>query len=138
LINQDTGHAYDFGREVSYYRGYDQDGAWSEGSTEDHVIVPSVPPGNYYLRVEPEGEANHGTLFYTVTVKRDVPQASFFWLGVLALLLPAGLLTWRSLKFEHLRWAESDYGGAPDDGSFLGTAEKVVNSVKGSMSGGDE
>jgi hypothetical protein len=26
------------------------------------------------------------------------------------LLVPAGLITWRSINFEHLRWAESDYG----------------------------
>ena len=111
LINQDTGHAYNFGREVSYYHGYDEDGSWSEGSTKDTVTVPSVPPGNYYLRVEPESDYTHGTIYYTITLKRDVPQASFFGLGVLALLLPAALITWRSLNFEHLRWAESDYGG---------------------------
>ena len=32
LINQDTGQAWDFGREVSYYHGYDSDGSWTEGS----------------------------------------------------------------------------------------------------------
>jgi hypothetical protein len=135
LINQDTGHAYDFGREVSYYHGYDADGAWSEGSTQNSVTVPSVPPGNYYLRIEPESDPNHGIIPYTVTLTRDVPQASFFGLGVLALLLPAGLITWRSLNFEHLRWAESDYGGAPDDGSLLSWTE---NAVKGSISGDDQ
>jgi hypothetical protein len=115
LINQDTGHAYDFGREVSYYHGYDEDGSWSEGSSTDNVTVPSVPPGNYYLRVEPESDFYRGTIYYTITVDRDVPQASFFGLGVFALLLPAGLITWRSMNFEHLRWAESDYG--PGDSS---------------------
>src|SRR5215469_13319508 len=109
LINRDTGHAYDFGREVSYYHGYDADGFWSEGKRTDTVTVPSVPPGNYYLRVEPESDFHVGTIYYTITVKRDVPQATFFGLGALALLLPAGLITWRSLNFEHLRWAESDY-----------------------------
>jgi len=109
LINQDTGHAYDFGREVSYYHGYDEDGFWSEGKRIDTVTVPSVPPGNYYLRVEPESDFYHGTIYYTITVKRDVPQASFFGLGALALLVPAGIITWRSLNFEHLRWVESDY-----------------------------
>jgi len=118
LINQDTGQAYDFGREVSYYHGYDEDGAWSEGSREDSVAVPSVPPGNYYLRIEPESDFGHGTISYSIFVTRDVPQMSFFGLALLALLLPAGFITWRSMSFEHLRWAESDYApvAASDDG----------------------
>jgi hypothetical protein len=107
LINQDTGHAYDFGREVSYYHGYDSDGSWSEGHTTNSVTIPSVPPGNYYLRIEPESDPNRGLIRYVVTVKRDVPQASFFGLAVLALMIPAGLITWRSMSFEHLRCTES-------------------------------
>jgi hypothetical protein len=138
LINQDTGHAYDFGREVSYYHGYDSDGSWTEGSTTNTVTVPSVPPGNYYLRVEPESDADKGLIRYTVTVKRDVPQAGFFGLALLALLIPAGLITWRSLNFEHLRWAESDYGSAPNDGSLLSTVENITDGFKGSSSGDDE
>jgi len=132
LINQDTGHAYDFGREVSYYHGYDSDGSWTEGSRENRVVVPSVPPGNYYLRIEPESDPHRGTITYTVTLKRDVPQASFFGIAILALLLPAGILTWRSLNFEHLRWAESDYGKAPDDGSLLSSVENIAGSFKSS------
>ena len=31
LINEDTGVAYDFGKEISYYYGRDSDGSWSEG-----------------------------------------------------------------------------------------------------------
>ena len=109
LINQDTGQAFDFGREVSYYHGYDSDGSWSEGSANDRVSVPKVPPGRYYLRVEPEGDPGYGMTYYTITVKRDVPQYSFYGIALGALLLPAILLTWRSLSFEHLRWAESDH-----------------------------
>lgn len=119
LINQDTGQAYDFGREVSYYHGYDSDGAWTEGEHTDRVAVPSVPPGNYYLRIEPESDFGNGTISYAVSAKRDVPQASFFGFALLALLVPAGLITWRSMTFEHLRWAESDYApaGSDDDDS---------------------
>jgi hypothetical protein len=119
LINQDTGRAYDFGREVSYYHGYDSDGSWTEGSREDSVAIPSVPPGNYYLRIEPESDFGHGTISYSISARRDVPQMSFFGLALLALLAPAGLITWRSINFEHLRWAESDYGstGSDDDDS---------------------
>jgi hypothetical protein len=109
LINEATGQAFDFSREVSYYHGYDSDGSWTEGGQNDTVAVPSVPPGRYYLRVEPEGDPGYGVTYYTVTVKRDVPQYSFYGLALGALLLPAVLLTWRSLSFEHMRWAESDH-----------------------------
>lgn len=109
LINETTGQAFDFGREVSYYHGYDSDGSWSEGGQNDSVAVPSVPPGRYYLRVEPEGDPGYGVTYYTVNVKRDVPQYSFYGIALLALLVPAILLTWRSLSFEHMRWAESDH-----------------------------
>jgi hypothetical protein len=109
LINQDTGQAWDFGREVSYYYGSDSDGSWSEGSTKDTVIVPSVPAGHYYLRIEPEVDAKHGPFVYSVEVKRDVPVLGFFGIAFLALLLPAIAITWRSINFERMRWAESDH-----------------------------
>ena len=112
LINQDTEKAYDFGREVSYYHGYDSDGSWTEGSRNDSVAIPSVPPGTYYLRVEPESDFGKGTIHYEISAKRDVPQFSFFGIALLALLAPAGLITWRSMNFEHLRWAESDHAPA--------------------------
>jgi len=43
-------------------------------------------------------------------VHRDVPQFSFFGIAALAILIPAGVITWKFMNFEHLRWAESDYG----------------------------
>ena len=135
LINQDTGHAYDFGREVSYYHGYDSDGSWTEGSRSDKVVVPSVPAGNYYLRIEPESEPAHGPISYTVRIKRDVPQISFFGIALVALLIPAAFLTWRAMSFEHLRWAESDYGKAPDDGSVLSAVQNLGDSFKNSGDG---
>src|SRR5215471_10156888 len=104
-----TEKAYDFGREVSYYHGYDEDGSWTEGSRSDSVAIPSVPPGTYYLRVEPESDRGHGTIHYAITARRDVPQFSFFGIALLALLVPAALITWRSINFEHMRWAESDH-----------------------------
>ncbi len=118
LINQDTGQAYDFGREVSYYYGTDSDGTWNEGSTKDSVIVPSVPPGNYYLRIEPEGNVGRPVVSYSVTVTRDVPVLSLYLVALGALLFPAIAITWRSISFEHQRWAESDYapsGSGGDD-----------------------
>ena len=109
LIDQDSGRAWDFGREVSYYHGYDSDGSWTEGSRKDEVIIPSVPSGHYYLRIEPEVDPKHPPLVYTVQVRRDVTVPGLFGVAFLALLLPAIAITWRSLSFERARWAESDH-----------------------------
>lgn len=109
LINQDTGQAWDFGREVSYYFGHDSDGDWTEGSTHDSVVIPSVPAGHYYLRIEPEGDAKHPAIPYSVEVQRDVTVPGFFGIAFVALLIPAIAITWRSLSFERARWAESDH-----------------------------
>lgn len=119
LIDEDTGQAYDFGREVSYYTGVDSDGRWTEGSRHDSAVLPSIPPGRYYLRIEPESDANLGLLGYTVTVTRDVPVTEIYLLAFAALLLPALLFSWRSHNFEQMRWAESDQpksiGGGGDE-----------------------
>ena len=109
LIDETTGQAYDFAREVSYYSGADSDGRWTEGSQHDRVTLPSVPAGRYYLRIEPEADASFGSIGYTVTVTRDVPVLGTYFLAFAALLLPALLISWRTYNFEQMRWAQSDH-----------------------------
>ena len=109
LINEDTGQAYDFGREVSNYSGVASDGQWQEGSQHDRVVLPSIPPGHYYLRIEPESDPSLGIIGYTVTVTRDVPVVGVYLLAFAALLLPALLISWRTHNFELARWADSDH-----------------------------
>ena len=142
LINQDTGRAIDLGREISYYHGYDEDGLWTEGSRNDVVYIPSVPAGNYYLRVEPESDPGHGNIVYSITVRRDVVQLGFYGLALVALLVPPILITWRSMNFEHLRWAESDYAppdsGDGDDDDDEGPDGPDSRSMLGSFSKGDD
>jgi hypothetical protein len=109
LINQDTGQAWDFGREVSYYFGYDSDGFWSEGKRFDTVVIPSVPSGHYYLRIEPEVDPLLPSIPYSVTVIRDVPAFGIYGVALVALLLPALVISWRAYTFERSRWSESDH-----------------------------
>ena len=121
LINESTGQAYDFGREVSYYYGTDSDGSWSEGSTNDTATLSSIPGGRYYLRVEPEVAPGLQSMGYSIRVRRDVPSMGYFWVVLLLLLIPPALTTFRRFKFETSRWHESDYapaisaGGGGDD-----------------------
>ena len=43
LINDETGAAYDFGREVGYYHGTDSGGSWTEGKQYGEATLPRVP-----------------------------------------------------------------------------------------------
>ena len=109
LINEETGKAYDFGREVSYYWGFDGEENWSEGGRKDNATIPAVPPGHYYLLVEPEKGVTSRPVSYTIRVKRDVPSVSFFFIAALLLLIPPAIMSARSWSFEYQRWQESDY-----------------------------
>ena len=112
LIDESTGEAYDFGREVSRYSGRDSDGAWTEGSATDTAVIPSVPPGRYYLRVEPEMDAAATSVNYKIAIRRDVPSMVWFAMALLLLLIPPIATSFRSMRFETARWQESDYGAA--------------------------
>ena len=143
LIDNDNGQAFDFGREVSYYNGSDSDGAWSEGGRDTSVFVPSVPPGHYYLRVEPEMDSPtastssvtrrtftklYNSVNYTITLRHDVPNYTWFWIALALLLIPPILHSIRRRGFENKRWAQS--GGGPAGGSLAGKAVMgLVNSA---------
>ena len=116
LINEETGQAYDFGREVSYYSGRDSDGSWTEGSKGDTATIAAVPAGRYYLRVEPEMDANSRSVDYEISVRRGVPIASWFWFTVILLLIPPAWTFVRRIGFESTRWRESDYAPATSSG----------------------
>ena len=114
LINDDTGTAYDFGREIGYYSGVDSDGPWTEGSSNDETVLPGIPAGRYYLRIEPEGPAQ---ATYNVAVIREVPRFGPFFVTMGLLLVFPIFRLFRNWSFEHARWAESDH---PWSGSSSG------------------
>jgi DNA-directed RNA polymerase subunit RPC12/RpoP len=107
LINEGTGVAIDFGREVSYYHGYDGGESWAEGSTSDEVVIPQVPAGRYYLRVEPQSDTS--PVLYEVEVWRDVPQLFPLLMSWFILAIPALIASLRQYTFEVRRWSESDH-----------------------------
>ncbi len=119
LVNEETGQALEWGREVSYYEGRDSDGSWTEGGRRDSSRLAHVPAGRYYLRVEPEWEAGEAgsaapppQVNYTLTLRRDVPVLWPYLVGLGLLLLPALMISIRAWTFESGRWQESDYGSS--------------------------
>jgi len=110
LVNDDTGQAFEVGRDVSYYHGFEDGESWSEGSPRDTVELPSVPAGRYFLRIETEGERTAPPIRYSVRVVRDV-STSLWFLVALALIVAPPILEWRrAAAFESRRWQESDHG----------------------------
>jgi Domain of unknown function (DUF4178) len=110
LIDTKTGTALNVAREVSRYSGVDQDGSWSEGSAGASILIPRVPAGEYYLRVEPEGDQTNPNIQYRLRVRRDVVS---LWPYLIALFLLGVGPAWhliRSASFENRRWQESDHG----------------------------
>ena len=113
LIEAETDKAYDFGREISYYHGVEDGENWSEGSSWTRVYVPRVPPGRYYLRVEPETDVSPLNLH--LRVRRDVPLARVPLLALALLGLPFAFALWQSRTFETARWMQSDHAPVSDE-----------------------
>ncbi len=112
LIEEATGEAELAGLELSYYYGTEGGESWSEGKNQGRVIVSSVKPGRYLLRVEPvSGKDVSGNLPQAayVTVTRGVflkPPAVITFFGIV--IYP--IFLWlRSKSFEVTRWSESDH-----------------------------
>jgi hypothetical protein len=109
LLAENGGTGYDLGREVSYYFGVDDGERWHEGSPQDNVVLPSVPSGRYYLRVEPERDEKGPPFIYTIAVRRDVPRAWPFLAALVLLAVPPILAAFSQVRFEYARWQESDH-----------------------------
>jgi hypothetical protein len=117
LINEQTGQAFDFGRQISYYSGTDGGESWTEDNRSDSATLPSIPGGRYYLRLEPESETSalaKTPIKYNVKLVRDVPFYFRYFLGIFLLLLPLPFMGRKGGNFENLRWTESDYGVPPN------------------------
>jgi hypothetical protein len=112
LIDEGRGTAYDFGREVGYYQGIEGGERWHEGSTSDRSLLPAVPPGRYYLRVEPEAGRSLQPFVYTLTMRRDAPRLWPFALAFLLLAAPMAFALLSAHSFETRRWQESDHAPA--------------------------
>jgi len=116
LINEQTGEAFDFGRQISFYSGTDGGESWTEDNRSDSATLPSIPGGRYYLRIEPESESNYvkpTPIKYNVKLVRDVPFYLRYFVGLLLLLVPLVFMGRKGANFEALRWTESDYGVPP-------------------------
>ena len=120
LVNEATNESFDFGETLSYYSGVDEGESWSEGSSRQGTTVHKVPPGRYYLRIDPERDREPGEsaaaasrpIDYRVEVFQGATNYGLFFIVIL-LLLPPPVIAWLRYRFfENRRWSESDMSGA--------------------------
>jgi hypothetical protein len=123
LVNDDTGQSFEFAREVSFYAGVEDGESWTEGSRADAVTLPTIPPGRYFLRIEPESVRIGKPVEYRVNVIEDVATSLWYVVTVILVMIPPIVTSIRASGFESRRWAESDHGNsgsssedADDDG----------------------
>jgi hypothetical protein len=109
LVETSTGETRAGNVSLSFYSGYDSDGAWSEGSRSGSADFPAIEPGRYLLRLSPETDARAPALPFSLQVE----AGGLFWSNFIAsLLLVAAYPAWLLLRrhsFEKSRWSESDY-----------------------------
>lgn len=114
LVNAVSGDAYIGGRLLETES--------SNSTIRESVTFAQIPPGRYYLRVEPEMDKasptlRYGRAVYDVEVWRDVPHYLLFWLAVPMMALPAIFATFRKAAFETARWQESDHASSDSSSS---------------------
>lgn len=110
LVDQKSGVAWPASREISYYYGYEDGESWSEGSREDEVVFRDIPPGTYYLAVDPDLSLEKPAPVRTsLTVSRGGAGWSNYVLLMLFLAAFPIFSRLRMAAFEVRRWAESDH-----------------------------
>ena len=118
LVNKVTGEAWPASRELSYYYGNDGGESWSEGSRDDEVVFLAIPPGTYYLAVDPElAPEKPVAVRDTIEVFTGGAGWSNFVMVMIFLVAFPIFTRLRHAAFEARRWAESDHAPVSSDDS---------------------
>lgn len=118
LVNKVTGEAWPANRELAYYYGVEDGEGWTEGNRDDSVVFRDIPPGTYYLSIDPEiGKDSLEAVDDTIEVRTGKAA----WVNyVLVSLFLIGFPIFTRLRreaFEVRRWAESDHAPIASDDS---------------------
>ncbi len=116
LVNKTTGEGWPAAQDLSYYYGYDDGESWSEGNRSEEIVFRDVPPGTYYLAVDPELSTEKAA---DVRDSIEVTTGGAGWsnyLMVMVFLAVFPIFTrLRKGAFEVRRWAESDHAPVASD-----------------------
>ena len=110
LVNKASGQAWPATRELAYYHGSDGGESWSEGSRDDEVVFLDIPPGTYYVTVDPDiAPEKPVPVRDVIEVYSGGSGWSNFVMVMLFLIIFPFFTFMRRAAFETGRWAESDH-----------------------------
>ncbi|MEY2563428.1 MAG: hypothetical protein QOH88_1621 [Verrucomicrobiota bacterium] len=110
LVNAKTEQTFPAPLEISHYTGYDSDGSWSEGSDKASVALAAIPPGEYFLTIEPSADAKISSLPFTVRAQSGGVFFANYLVVLLAVMFYPIMIWWRGVRREKERWSDSDFG----------------------------
>ena len=118
LVNKATGQAWPAARELAYYHGNDGGESWSEGNNSDEVVFLDIPPGTYYLTIDPDiAPEKPVPVRDVIEVSSGGAGWSNFVMVMLFLVFFPVFTRLRFAAFEARRWAESDHAPAASSDS---------------------
>ncbi|RYY46992.1 MAG: DUF4178 domain-containing protein [Chitinophagaceae bacterium] len=113
FVNTSTGKEYGFNKGVEFYKGFDDGGDWTEGSTDADVVLTEIPAGKYYLEYKVTKDTNNiqSQLINGVSmeVRYDVPLTrNLLWAGGLIILV--AIIQFAYFYYtDKRRWENSKY-----------------------------
>jgi hypothetical protein len=108
MVNTQTKEVLETAIGVEFWSGWDE-GQWTEGSRRARRLLPAVPPGEYRLVLDFEGQPGVDPAPTRVRVVRDVMVWSNLLMGLLALIAYPVYRWLREHAFERERWSASDF-----------------------------
>jgi hypothetical protein len=118
LVNKASGEAWPASREIAYYYGNDGGESWSEGNREDEVVFLAIPPGTYYVAVDPDMSPEKPVpVRDTIEISSGGIGWSNYVIVMIYLIIFPFFTRLRRAAFEAGRWSESDHAPVASDDS---------------------
>lgn len=111
FVNQNTAEVIDFFVDAGYYHGVSEGESWTEGSQSSSINISAPPPGNYFVRFDPEWQSfpqpgampTYSSPTATVRVVAGKRGLGCFCCGFISLMLPWIVVFFRRSSFESRR-----------------------------------
>jgi hypothetical protein len=105
VVNDKGEAVHEFGREISYYEGYEGGEQWSEGSQTATVPLMFTEPGNYRLLMRRDSPS---ALPVGITVSENIVLTRYTFYLMLGAFLWVGIELMRRFSFNSSRWPKDE------------------------------